>query len=84
MAPYRAWDPLDLDWSVWRHLQEMDRQIERNFRCYDREMEVSRRALADQFRQGGLSNFNLEDTTYSKETHSVDQKSALVNGSRIR
>ena len=84
LTPYRVFDPLDLDSNVWRHFQEMDRSLDRQFRYHEREMEHQRRQLMDQFKQEGLSNLNLEDTSYSKETHSVDQRSALVNGSRIR
>ena len=84
LTPYRAWDPLDLEWSTWRHFQEMDRALERNFRYFDRDMEQQRRQLLDTFKEEGIANLNLEDTSYSKETHNVDQRSALVNGCRIR
>lgn len=41
----RRWDPFDLDWSLYRHFEEIDRLMDRNFRRFEEDMQNTRQKM---------------------------------------
>lgn len=79
----RRWDPFDMNWSVWRQFENMDRMLERTFDTFEEDMD-SFRNKALQSSQTQQQQIQPERTSYMKSYHSVDQREDVVNGKRIK
>lgn len=63
----RRWDPFDLEWSLWRHFEEIDRLMDRSFRTFEKQMLNHRQKMLEEFKAEKKPAIKPESTSYTRE-----------------